>query len=69
MPVCKTCIMDSSDSSISFDEDGVCVYCNNFLNVIKPNWHTDNRGFNYLQKQSVKIKMMAEGAISIVLLV
>ena len=36
--------MDTSDSTISFDDKGVCVYCNNFNDVIKPNWHTDARG-------------------------
>ena len=28
--ICSNCIMDTSDSSIRFDSDGVCEYCNNF---------------------------------------
>jgi N-acetyl sugar amidotransferase len=42
--VCSNCIMDTSDSTISFDERGWCEYCNNFHKLIKPNWITDERG-------------------------
>jgi N-acetyl sugar amidotransferase len=54
--VCSTCVMDSSDSTISFDSKGVCIYCNNFHNVIKPNWHTDARGEQQLMATVEKIK-------------
>jgi len=26
----SNCVMDTSDSLIEFDENGVCDYCNNF---------------------------------------
>ena len=41
---CTTCVMDTSDSSITFDASGRCVYCNNFHSTIKPSWHTDEQG-------------------------
>lgn len=37
--ICKSCIMDTSDPNITFDEDGVCEYCNNFKNSILPEWN------------------------------
>lgn len=37
--VCKTCIMDSTDETIIFDENGVCDYCKNYTENILPNWN------------------------------
>lgn len=34
--------MDTSDPSISFDTNGLCVYCNNFNRSIKPNWNSES---------------------------
>nr|BFE90341.1 hypothetical protein GCM10020185_08770 [Pseudomonas brassicacearum subsp. brassicacearum] len=48
--ICNTCIMDSSDPSISFDEHGVCEYCNNFHGRIKPSWNTGSLGEAELMK-------------------
>ena len=48
--------MDTSDSQIQFDENGVCEYCNNFEETIKPNWHTDDLGEEKLIKLSKSIK-------------
>jgi N-acetyl sugar amidotransferase len=59
--VCKTCVMDTSDSSITFDDLGVCVYCNNFRTAILPNWHTDERGERELMKTVDKIKEQGKG--------
>jgi asparagine synthetase B (glutamine-hydrolysing) len=36
--------MDTSDPTITFDVDGVCSYCRNFFDVIKPNWHANEKG-------------------------
>ena len=38
--ICTTCIMDSTDPNIIFDEDGVCDYCHNFKTEILPNWES-----------------------------
>lgn len=53
--------MDTSDSTISFDAKGVCVYCNNFHTEIQPNWHTDERGQRELKKTVARIKQEGEG--------
>ena len=42
--ICSRCIMDSSDSSILFDDDGRCDYCKNFDSRIRPNWDTGGAG-------------------------
>lgn len=36
--------MDTTDSKITFDADGVCDHCRNFKANILPEWHTDERG-------------------------
>lgn len=59
--ICQTCIMDTSDPNIKFDEKGVCEYCNNFEKVIKPSWHTDTKGEIQLQKLAAKIKKEGKG--------
>lgn len=59
--VCTNCIMDTSDSSITFDEQGQCVYCNNFYQNILPNWHTDEIGEKNLFKIAEKIKAEGKG--------
>lgn len=33
--ICKKCVMDQSDSTITFDNDGVCHYCNHTLDQIE----------------------------------
>ena len=59
--ICTKCIMDTSDPHIHFDEQGVCDYCNNFENTIKPSWHTDDKGKAQLQQLAAKIKNEGEG--------
>jgi N-acetyl sugar amidotransferase len=61
MIVCKNCVMDTSDSSITFDENGTCIYCNNFLKNILPSWHTDARGEQKLLETAEKIKAQGRG--------
>ncbi len=36
--VCTNCIMDSTDETIIFDENGRCDYCANYYDNILPNW-------------------------------
>ena len=33
--ICKRCIMDTSSAEISFDEYGNCIYCNDFIKLLK----------------------------------
>lgn len=39
--VCTRCLMDTSDSRIFFDNEGVCNNCTHFLNIVKPKWDLD----------------------------
>lgn len=59
--MCKKCIMDTSDSVIQFDENGVCDHCNNFDLNIKPNWHPDEKGYTELMQAADKIKAEGKG--------
>ncbi|MGB3335591.1 MAG: LPS biosynthesis protein, partial [Devosia sp.] len=36
--------MDTSDSTLTFDERGWCDYCQNFEENIRPNWHPGEQG-------------------------
>ena len=55
--ICSICVMDTSDSLITFDKKGKCDHCQNFEMNIKPNWHTDNSGRAYLEKMAKMIKL------------
>lgn len=54
--ICSRCVMDTTDSMIKFDINGVCDHCLDFDNNVKPNWHTDERGDAELKKIISKIK-------------
>lgn len=58
---CVHCIMDTSDPNITFDDHGVCEYCNNFQTTIKPNWHTGKDGQDALAVIATKIKKEGQG--------
>lgn len=59
--ICTNCVMDTSDSKIAFDQNGVCDHCNTFKHDVLPNWHTDERGRAALQKIVQKIKANGSG--------
>ena len=59
--ICKNCVMDTSDSNIVFDNNGVCDHCNTFKNKIEPFWHTDERGRQKLEELVFKIKTEGKG--------
>lgn len=48
--------MDSTDHNIVFDGKGICDHCNSFHFDLKPNWHTDERGRQELEKIIATIK-------------
>lgn len=54
--ICSNCVMDTSDSMITFDEHGVCDHCHSFRTHVLPNWHTDERGKAALEKIVERIK-------------
>jgi len=53
--------MDTTDSKIEFDENGVCDHCKNFQENIKPNWHIDEIGSKKLEELVKKIKKDGKG--------
>lgn len=59
--ICTNCVMDTTDSKIIFDENGVCDHCNTFYRDILPNWHTDERGDKELKEIVAKIKKEGKG--------
>ncbi|MBK8973445.1 MAG: N-acetyl sugar amidotransferase [Hahellaceae bacterium] len=61
LKVCTNCVMDTSDSKITFDEKGVCDHCNDFYQNVEPNWHTDARGKEELTRIIEKIKADGKG--------
>ena len=59
--ICSNCIMDTTDTKITFDERGWCDYCRNFYNNILPNWHPNEQGEKMLAPVIDKIKKDGKG--------
>lgn len=59
--ICSHCIMDTSDSNITFDARGWCDYCNNYHDNILPNWHTDEQGEREIRKAAEQIRRDGAG--------
>ena len=58
---CSKCVMDTSDSRITFDAQGVCDHCRTYFAKVKPNWHTDARGERELRQMVEDIKAAGKG--------
>lgn len=59
--ICTNCVMDTSDSQISFDENGVCDHCRGFKEHVEPNWHPNEDGERMFAKVVEKIKRDGRG--------
>lgn len=59
--ICTNCVMDTSDTKITFDANGVCDHCNTFYQKIVPCWHTDERGRQALENIVEQIKKSGAG--------
>jgi N-acetyl sugar amidotransferase len=59
--VCSNCVMDTTDSRITFDENGICDHCRTYYREILPNWHTDERGRADLDAIVSDIKTQGKG--------
>jgi N-acetyl sugar amidotransferase len=59
--VCTNCVMDTTDSAITFDENGVCDHCRDFEQNVKPNWHTDERGRAQLAAIIDQVRVAGKG--------
>ena len=53
---CTRCVMDTTDSKITFDENGVCDHCRNFDKNIAPYWKPNENRIDELQKLAEKIR-------------
>lgn len=58
---CRNCVMDTSDSAIVFDADGVCDHCRNFERRTLPNWDTGDAGRRKLDALVRRIKEDGRG--------
>ena len=58
---CTRCVMDTSDSKITFDKQGICDHCINFDKNIKPYWNPKENRLNDLEKIAKKIRKEGEG--------
>lgn len=59
--ICTNCIMDTSDSKITFDEHGVCDHCKTFYKKILPSWNFGRGHEEKLQQLIDKIKREGQG--------
>ena len=57
MRICSNCVMDETDSMISFDENGVCDHCNDFYDNVLPYWNSLRKDESKLKKIVQKIKL------------
>lgn len=58
---CTRCVMDTTDSKIVFDEDGVCDHCRNFDKNIKSFWNAHEENTDELMELAAKIRKAGEG--------
>ena len=58
---CTRYVMDTTDSKIVFDEDGVCDHCRNFDKNIKPFWNAHEENTDELMELAAKIRKAGEG--------
>lgn len=59
--VCTNCVMDTTDSKITFDEDGVCDHCRTYYQDIEPVWNYGKGREEELNKTVEKIKEQGRG--------
>ena len=62
LQVCKTCVMDTSDPCITFDEKGVCSHCLKFHSSTSKNWFPNELGKKKLAQMIELIKERGKGA-------
>jgi N-acetyl sugar amidotransferase len=62
--ICANCVMDTSDSKITFNNAGVCEHCSNFYNNIEETWLNSVNSLreNKLKNIANKIKIQGVNA-------
>lgn len=58
---CTRCVMDTTDTKISFDKNGVCDHCRNFDANIKPYWKPNENHYGELEKLAEEIRKAGKG--------
>ena len=46
--ICTKCVMDTTDSKITFDDKGICDHCNTYFTDILPKWNPEGLDDNSL---------------------
>lgn len=59
---CTRCVMDTTDSKITFDENGVCDHCRNFDKIIAPYWKPQENRFDELEKLAEQIRKVGRNS-------
>ena len=59
---CTNCVMDTTDSAITFDKHGVCDLCNDFYQNIQPTWQEKLKDPNLLRRTAEQIKAASRGS-------
>lgn len=58
---CTNCVMDTTDSEITFDENGICDFCNDYYQNILPAWKLQQQNNNAVQELAEKIRKEGQG--------
>jgi glycosyltransferase involved in cell wall biosynthesis len=59
--ICAKTVMDTSDPSIIFDQNGISNHYWDFQNVVKKSWHTGPEGRAMLEKTVARLKRAGKG--------
>lgn len=59
--ICQNCVMDASDKTLSFDENGVCPRCNEYKQRIVKEWNHGRGHEDELNKMISEIKKSGQG--------
>lgn len=59
--ICINCVMDTTDSQIRFNANGVCDHCTNFKTHVVPNWFPNEIGKGLFRDMVQRIKLTGKG--------
>ena len=59
--ICTNCVMDTSDTNITFDDQGVCDHCDDFRVHVAPKWHPDDTGRQMFARTVDEIRKNGRG--------
>lgn len=59
--ICANCVMDTSDSRIRFDENGICDHCTTFNRDVRPVWALGNDSAGELERLATSIRREGRG--------